>query len=1759
MQVTADGDDELPALVLAPSYESFPNFPAPIMNLADITAQTASFFPAAATRPVEAPPSTGLVESTPDSGEASFLDSYDEALFAQLSPSLLMINAELVYDYYPPIDCMPYSYQVPYFYAQSAHAPSEVPNSNPPVHPGAPSFPIAGTAFTVDGTLLIRVDRQDQWGNICPLWPRFYQPRGNLRDFLLPPSNDFHLYRRAPVIPDGFELTDRIETPNLTALIFTDLNRGDMLHFVKHHTDFDNGSFPKRWWMQHPSIFHQAHFLHVKFPTDVTRRFIVKPVMPESIYRRYVSTLHCSYNRRRPFKYQHPRVHKCDYGTDTWVIEWAPNEGHLCSHFHITTTNLTVMGRLFLTGLNPAYSIDQFCILEAAYEDATNDQTNFCRALFNPYCPPREIFPILQKHWINRFFYPDLRPLRPEYSVIPHRSFLPWAQTMPPPEELPPASILGPRHEPNNEYRIEWEGKANLPLQQDYHNQHDEVFPLFSNDRLLDHPEPSILDSNGNFNDQIYDVERMYARPLQCIAPSTYIGFDPLADNMYKYNYFPHMPTPTPIICSDHTSFGTGMGSSGIGNPSPCVRNRGEMHLHDLTLVGVRASLPIPDSGRIIPPRERNLVSGTQSLLFMISSDSVNDLVSSVSSVSLDGMLDSAPPDFDLPQVTVLTDTFSIDPDVFNQEPPPPDSINPFPDPVPLTPEEAATPLPGAFSGLAPYTTKDYATFLKEDVYDLFESHVAPEFLEAVKELKPYLRSDQFIKRFAPHKWSGLKNIPPLEIATTTDLPPFMRARSRPVPAPLEPVFMKEIKRMLQYFYRHSNSPFSSPLVIAAKATAPFIRIAGDYRGVNRFMIPFQEVIPDVQIALQRTRLFNIFLDIDLMNAFHQIRLGWKTSRLLAVATPLGLLEPIFAPEGAIPMSAVLQHIVNIIFGDFSDWCIFIFDNILVLCTDYADAFVKLQRIINRAAEYNMVFKMAKTYLGFKSCTFFGYKVSAGSYEITAQRKESISKFQFPFDIKSMQRFLGVANYLKPFVKNYSELTAPLHDMTHKDFAWSNKASWTVDYESHFELFKAALLNAQALIIPNYDYQWILRVDASKFAVGSTLVQLRPTGATLETGKPEVIEEFLSFDSSKLSKPMQRWDTHKLEAYACYKGVMENEYFLLGKAFILETDHANLLYIAQSTSPIVIRWFWALRRFRIYIRYIKGSNNIVADFLSRMHPPDMVALLDEVTAPPPEKISQAECLKQAHCRSQFHRGAAATWSVLNKLFPGHGIPFALVAQFIEDCIICRKVRTGLQSTLVPIHRNLIPPENKRCVGWDGLTITPVSKAGHSNASVFVDRQTGLVSVFPRKDYTADSLAATIFSFFARHGFYDILYSDPGSDICSKAVEQVNKWFGVTHVISLVNRPQSSGVENANGKLLRFLITMFTEDPSLRERWSDPDVLDPVVFHCNDAHQSEFGGRPFVLTYGSRLDPYFKLPLQGFNPATATEQLLRLDEDLKTLQRISLNARRLLIDARASADPEVQTVFQPGDFVLSKVSKPKASKLSPNYAGPYQVIQQVKNDVECKHVVIGHVVKLHVEKLGLFPGTAEEAFRMASLDHSQYLVTHFSGYRGNPLQRTGMEFLVHFADGDALYLPFSRDLFITTHFENFCRERNELFTLLYDAEEAKRRVSLINRQPLTAVPHSQFYLNLRFFGVDLYDEFQDLRPAAYSEAFYYSAAFGDFLNPKTKTKIAAKVPVRNQILTINGYAYRSFCMDALPAAAILIDKALTKEYPLLASL
>jgi len=61
---------------------------------------------------------------------------------------------------------------------------------------------------------------------------------------------------------------------------------------------------------------------------------------------------------------------------------------------------------------------------------------------------------------------------------------------------------------------------------------------------------------------------------------------------------------------------------------------------------------------------------------------------------------------------------------------------------------------------------------------------------------------------------------------------------------------------------------------------------------------------------------------------------------------------------------------------------------------------------------------------------------------------------------------------------------------------------------------------------------------------------------------------------------------------------------------------------------------------------------------------------------------------------------------------------------------------------------------------------------------------------------------------------------------------------------------------------------------------------------------------------------------------------------------------------------------------------RKEKLAIRYKGPHAVIRQYKDEVEVRHMAMEFITRLLVERVKLFNGTRDEAFRLAMEDAGQ---------------------------------------------------------------------------------------------------------------------------------------------------------------------------------
>ena len=135
------------------------------------------------------------------------------------------------------------------------------------------------------------------------------------------------------------------------------------------------------------------------------------------------------------------------------------------------------------------------------------------------------------------------------------------------------------------------------------------------------------------------------------------------------------------------------------------------------------------------------------------------------------------------------------------------------------------------------------------------------------------------------------------------------------------------------------------------------------------------------------------------------------------------------------------------------------------------------------------------------------------------------------------------------------------------------------------------LVSKPILRLPDLDRPFVLRTDASDRAFGAVFLQQYEDGIFP-----------VAYASRKLLEREQRYSTMEKECLAIVWAVRKFMVYLFGKPFVLQTDHQPLAYLQQSkyANDRIMRWALFLQPYRIQIEAIKGSQNVGADYMSRL-------------------------------------------------------------------------------------------------------------------------------------------------------------------------------------------------------------------------------------------------------------------------------------------------------------------------------------------------------------------------------------------------------------------------------------------------------------------------------------------------------------------------------------------------------------------------------
>jgi len=781
---------------------------------------------------------------------------------------------------------------------------------------------------------------------------------------------------------------------------------------------------------------------------------------------------------------------------------------------------------------------------------------------------------------------------------------------------------------------------------------------------------------------------------------------------------------------------------------------------------------------------------------------------------------------------------------------------------------------------------------------------------------------------------------------------------------------------------RPSVSPYSSPIFLVPKGDNDF-RPVVDYRQLNQKIDIESVPLPDINTAFNWFAGAKVFTSLDLNSAYNQIGLAESSRSITAFATDWNLYEFCSLPFGLATGSQVLSRLLDKIFGDIKFKYLYHYlDDLIIYSSSFEEHLIHLREVLARLRNAGLTVKLSKVKFATERVSFLGCILSPDGVMIDPERVQGIKSFPPPRDVKGVARFIGMCNFFRKFVPNFAGLAAPINNLRKKGVPFV----WTKECEDAFQSLKIAISSPPCLAVPDFNKRFILQTDASGTAVASVLLQEYSEGR-----RP------VAYASRVLSPAEKKMSVYELEALAVLVALEKFRLYLEHREFDLETDNQALAWVLARPRKTgrLARWAVRISAFKFVPHHIRGTQNLVADALSRMFnegfPSDEVVrdsvdllpvLLDAPLAfssvlsyqeSDPELSGILLRLRAGEsvvpyvlkndvlcCPARHHAGLKIVLPpvLIPMVFQyyhaspvGGHLGIYKTLQKIRGSYIWKGMDADIKARIKACHVRALskPAQNQR---WgllasqvasapmeklfiDFVGKLPRSRYGNAYALVCVDAFSKFSWIFPVREATSNSVITSLKQIFCSFGVCKYVVSDNASQFVSRAFKQFCFRLGIVHVTTTPHYPNPSHAERVNRNLKSALIAY---------HHSDHAAWDTCLFWLqqafNFARHESHGQTPFEVMFGHKP----RCPLSNLWDLDTLLPDVSVPGDLaqvwerarKNLLRAHGRVRARYNRDRAPFNAKVGDKVWVRNFPISKGINKFAAKLAPRFLGPFEI-------------------------------------------------------------------------------------------------------------------------------------------------------------------------------------------------------------------------------
>ncbi|EDO18103.1 Tkp3 protein [Vanderwaltozyma polyspora DSM 70294] len=434
----------------------------------------------------------------------------------------------------------------------------------------------------------------------------------------------------------------------------------------------------------------------------------------------------------------------------------------------------------------------------------------------------------------------------------------------------------------------------------------------------------------------------------------------------------------------------------------------------------------------------------------------------------------------------------------------------------------------------------------------------------------------------------------------------FVRLNNFPYHKP-KAYFTNQLQRqaiqqfITQSLESHMISPIATDELVALSPVFPIqqskdkIRIITDLRKVNNHLQYTPRPIPPIQHIFSNLANKTIFSSLDIRKAYQQIPIKGDK---LGLITEFGSYKFNRLPYGLASApywwGEFIQNLLKQLPTSKNTTVSYYYDDLVIASLTIADHYSTLQNIMRLLSDHGLSLSYEKIHIAESKIHFLGYEISHNRLAIDKDKKNTIAQWELPQDKKAIEKFTGFVNFLRNFIPNASKLLQPFYQFatgkTPTQHINTTKSAMT----TNFHLIKQAILKSITLKLFDPQAPTIIYTDAS--LTGAASILLQP-----ENQNGNTILYPIAFYSIRFNPTQQRYSTVERELWAVLH-TLEKARLLLSSNITIYTDNQGIISIGKTeraTHPRLTKYLDLLNTYRLTWKYIKGSQNYVADYLSR--------------------------------------------------------------------------------------------------------------------------------------------------------------------------------------------------------------------------------------------------------------------------------------------------------------------------------------------------------------------------------------------------------------------------------------------------------------------------------------------------------------------------------------------------------------------------------